>query len=239
MRPRADAPASGNGEVENTRAGAGTDRGPTVSCQLDQPAVYKRVDMLIEGRVVHLKETLPMRERIRGLVFDKDGTLFDFNATWAAWCDGFILGLAEGDADRAAAARGGAGLRSANPALHQDEPDGRRHDGSRRRGRARTAPRFRRGAAAPAYHRHHLGRAAGRGGAAGRAARPADRGGHDAGRRHQRFRGAGAGASGARRRARPLRLHRRLRQRAWRQAHAGHAARLLRRHRHRARAPVR
>lgn len=39
---------------------------------------------------------------IRGLVFDKDGTLFDFNATWAAWCDGFIMGLAEGDAERAA-----------------------------------------------------------------------------------------------------------------------------------------
>ncbi len=44
---------------------------------------------------------MPAREKIRGLVFDKDGTLFDFNATWAAWCDGFILGLAAGDAARA------------------------------------------------------------------------------------------------------------------------------------------
>lgn len=42
-----------------------------------------------------------MRERIRGLIFDKDGTLFDFNATWSAWCHGFIMGLAEGEAARA------------------------------------------------------------------------------------------------------------------------------------------
>ena len=42
-----------------------------------------------------------MREGLRGLIFDKDGTLFDFNATWSAWCHGFIMGLAEGDADRA------------------------------------------------------------------------------------------------------------------------------------------
>lgn len=44
-----------------------------------------------------------MRERIKGLIFDKDGTLFDFNATWSAWCHGFILGIAEGDPDRAEA----------------------------------------------------------------------------------------------------------------------------------------
>ena len=44
---------------------------------------------------------MPAREKIRGLVFDKDGTLFDFNATWAAWCDGFILGLAAGNEVRA------------------------------------------------------------------------------------------------------------------------------------------
>ncbi|TPE50242.1 HAD family hydrolase [Amaricoccus solimangrovi] len=44
-----------------------------------------------------------MRDQVRGLVFDKDGTLFDFNATWSAWCHGFILGLAEGDPARAEA----------------------------------------------------------------------------------------------------------------------------------------
>lgn len=43
-----------------------------------------------------------IRDGIRGLIFDKDGTLFDFNATWSAWCHGFILGLAEGDPTRAA-----------------------------------------------------------------------------------------------------------------------------------------
>ncbi len=34
---------------------------------------------------------------IRGLVFDKDGTLFDFQASWGAWCAGFIGDLAGGD----------------------------------------------------------------------------------------------------------------------------------------------
>lgn len=30
---------------------------------------------------------------IRGLVFDKDGTLFDFHATWSVWADGLIASL--------------------------------------------------------------------------------------------------------------------------------------------------
>ena len=34
---------------------------------------------------------------IRGVVFDKDGTLFDFQATWGAWCAGVIADLAAGD----------------------------------------------------------------------------------------------------------------------------------------------
>jgi phosphoglycolate phosphatase len=40
---------------------------------------------------------------IRGLVFDKDGTLFDFQATWGVWCGGFVRDLAQGDAEREAA----------------------------------------------------------------------------------------------------------------------------------------
>lgn len=34
---------------------------------------------------------------IRGIIFDKDGTLFNFNATWGAWTQGMIDDLAKGD----------------------------------------------------------------------------------------------------------------------------------------------
>lgn len=34
---------------------------------------------------------------ITGLLFDKDGTLFDFDATWGAWAQGMAFELAEGD----------------------------------------------------------------------------------------------------------------------------------------------
>lgn len=39
--------------------------------------------------------------RIAGLLFDKDGTLFDFHATWGAWAAGLMMELAGGDAARA------------------------------------------------------------------------------------------------------------------------------------------
>jgi phosphoglycolate phosphatase len=39
---------------------------------------------------------------IRGLLFDKDGTLFDFTATWSAWARGFLAELSGGDGTRAA-----------------------------------------------------------------------------------------------------------------------------------------
>jgi phosphoglycolate phosphatase len=35
--------------------------------------------------------------RIRGVVFDKDGTLFDFQATWGAWCRQMIRDESGGD----------------------------------------------------------------------------------------------------------------------------------------------
>jgi len=41
--------------------------------------------------------------KLDGLLFDKDGTLFDFHATWSVWAAGVIEHLAEGDADRRAA----------------------------------------------------------------------------------------------------------------------------------------
>jgi len=37
---------------------------------------------------------------IRGIVFDKDGTLFDFNATWGAWAATVIQSETEGDTQR-------------------------------------------------------------------------------------------------------------------------------------------
>ncbi len=40
--------------------------------------------------------------RIKGLIFDKDGTLFDFAATWEAWAVAFLLRAAKGDKDQAA-----------------------------------------------------------------------------------------------------------------------------------------
>jgi len=40
---------------------------------------------------------------IKGIVFDKDGTLFDFNATWGAWTRGMIATEANNDPERIAA----------------------------------------------------------------------------------------------------------------------------------------
>ncbi len=39
---------------------------------------------------------------IRGIIFDKDGTLFDFGTTWEAWAAAFLLRAAAGDRARAA-----------------------------------------------------------------------------------------------------------------------------------------
>lgn len=41
--------------------------------------------------------------RLKGLVFDKDGTLFDFHATWSVWCEGFVREMSAGDAAAARA----------------------------------------------------------------------------------------------------------------------------------------
>lgn len=37
--------------------------------------------------------------RIEAIIFDKDGTLFDFQATWGAWASGFLGELSDGDDD--------------------------------------------------------------------------------------------------------------------------------------------
>lgn len=44
----------------------------------------------------------PSVPAIRGLLFDKDGTLFDFHATWSRWARGFIADVTGGDAARGA-----------------------------------------------------------------------------------------------------------------------------------------
>jgi len=38
---------------------------------------------------------------IKGILFDKDGTLFDFAATWEAWAQAFLTRLSKGDIGRA------------------------------------------------------------------------------------------------------------------------------------------
>lgn len=42
-------------------------------------------------------------EGLRGIVFDKDGTLFDFQSSWARWTGRLISDLAQGDGARRAA----------------------------------------------------------------------------------------------------------------------------------------
>ena len=42
-------------------------------------------------------------DHIRAILFDKDGTLFDFQRTWGAWARVVIADLAAGDAARARA----------------------------------------------------------------------------------------------------------------------------------------
>lgn len=39
----------------------------------------------------------PRVPAIKGLLFDKDGTLFDYQTTWGPWATGFIADLSKGD----------------------------------------------------------------------------------------------------------------------------------------------
>ncbi len=57
-----------------------------------------------------------MMAKVRGILFDKDGTLFDFHATWGVWAQGLLAELAGGD-DAIASRLGNAiGYRFADPA---------------------------------------------------------------------------------------------------------------------------
>ena len=43
-----------------------------------------------------------MSADIKGILFDKDGTLFEFNTTWSAWAEVFFLDIAHGNRQLAA-----------------------------------------------------------------------------------------------------------------------------------------
>lgn len=58
--------------------------------------------------------------RLEGLVFDKDGTLFDFNATWGAWTRLMLTDEAGGDAARLAALAGRLGYDLDAERFHPD-----------------------------------------------------------------------------------------------------------------------
>lgn len=59
---------------------------------------------------------------IRGIVFDKDGTLFDFHRTWAAFNATLIADLAGGDAARASALADALGFDLEEPRFLPDSP---------------------------------------------------------------------------------------------------------------------
>ncbi|MEJ2036379.1 MAG: HAD family hydrolase [Maritimibacter sp.] len=48
--------------------------------------------------------------RVDGILFDKDGTLFDFNATWVVWVERMIEELVAGDEDLRSALAGALGF---------------------------------------------------------------------------------------------------------------------------------
>lgn len=60
--------------------------------------------------------------RIDGIVFDKDGTLFHFQATWGLWTEGFIEGEAQGDGRLRARLADVLGYDLANRAFHPGSP---------------------------------------------------------------------------------------------------------------------
>ncbi|MEM1386150.1 MAG: HAD family hydrolase [Pseudomonadota bacterium] len=61
-----------------------------------------------------------IRGVIRGVLFDKDGTLFDFEQTWNRWAFGMLMDLAEGDRGKAATLGAAIGF---DLARAQFEPD--------------------------------------------------------------------------------------------------------------------
>ena len=65
---------------------------------------------------------LPGQVKIEAILFDKDGTLFDFQATWNAWTGRMIDGLCPGDARRACALARAIGYDMASGTVLPDSP---------------------------------------------------------------------------------------------------------------------
>ncbi len=61
-----------------------------------------------------------MTNQIRGLLFDKDGTLFDFHTTWGAWAETFFRDISRGDAELASAVASKMGYDFANKAFDKE-----------------------------------------------------------------------------------------------------------------------
>lgn len=59
---------------------------------------------------------------IQGILFDKDGTLFDFNATWGNWARVLLHDLAEGNAARAASLGTAVGFDLETGRFERDSP---------------------------------------------------------------------------------------------------------------------
>ena len=57
---------------------------------------------------------------IRAIIFDKDGTLFDFQATWGAWAASFLERLSEGDAALRGALAEAIGFDTQTHRFHRD-----------------------------------------------------------------------------------------------------------------------
>lgn len=63
-----------------------------------------------------------MTGQIKGLLFDKDGTLLDFDATWGHWASEFLDELSQGDAGLSGRMADAVGFHSASRTFHPSSP---------------------------------------------------------------------------------------------------------------------